>query len=256
MNVIIMSRDCISAFSSNIEAECHKHMMLQLFISSKGSIEVEVEGKCIEGACIVVERNTNHKVKSNGNELFTMLIKPLTETDIRLRNKFFREKSYCILQNKDLESLQNDLLNIHLDTEIGFYERFIENLKEIILLDTICPPELDSRIKYILKLLQECNCDPMEHQVKYLADKVSLSVGRISHLFKEKTGITLKGYLIYHQLEQAYLDIFSGNSITQSAMNTGFSTPSHLSYTNKLRTGMSARDILKDSIFLKVADLF
>ena len=45
MNVIIMSWDCISAFSSHVEAERQ-----QLFISSKGSIEVEFEGNCTEGA--------------------------------------------------------------------------------------------------------------------------------------------------------------------------------------------------------------
>ena len=45
MNVIIMSWDCISAFSSHIEAERQ-----QLFISSKGSKKLRLREIAFEGA--------------------------------------------------------------------------------------------------------------------------------------------------------------------------------------------------------------
>ena len=40
--------------------------------------------------------------------------------------------------------------------------------------------------------------------------------------------------------------------LTTSALNAGFDSPSHFAYTNKLMTGMSASNIMKDSEFLKV----
>lgn len=71
-------------------------------------------------------------------------------------------------------------------------------------------------------------------------------------MFKDETGIPLKSYIVIHKLYGAYESIFNGVNITTAALNAGFDNPSHLAYTNKMITGMSASNILKDSEFLKV----
>ncbi|NQX46577.1 helix-turn-helix transcriptional regulator [Paenibacillus tritici] len=54
-----------------------------------------------------------------------------------------------------------------------------------------------------------------------------LSNSRLSHLFKENTGISLSGYMVLHKLQKATYLIFEGLSITDAAMAAGFDSPSH-----------------------------
>ncbi|WP_242851508.1 hypothetical protein [Clostridium sp. DMHC 10] len=54
------------------------------------------------------------------------------------------------------------------------------------------------------------------------------------------------------KLQRAYELIFNGENITTAALNAGFDSSSHLAYTNKMMTGMSATNIIRDSGFLKV----
>lgn len=77
----------------------------------------------------------------------------------------------------------------------------------------------------------------------------------MSHLFKENTGISLSGYMVLHKLQKATYFIFGGLTITDAAMAAGFDSPSHFAATSKQLLGMTAKDIRKDSVFLKVSSL-
>ncbi len=87
---------------------------------------------------------------------------------------------------------------------------------------------------------------------KRLTSAISRGESRLSHLFKEETGIPLKSYIVLHKLLRAYENIFDGESITAAAIAAGFDSAAHLAFTNKKMTGMSARGIMKESRFLKV----
>lgn len=86
----------------------------------------------------------------------------------------------------------------------------------------------------------------------YLADNVFLSSSRLSHLFKEQTGIPLKSYIILHQMERAFDELFAGRNITEASMIADFDSPSHFASTVKKMMGMTVSLSLKDSEFLKV----
>ncbi|MDZ7548901.1 helix-turn-helix transcriptional regulator, partial [Clostridium perfringens] len=81
------------------------------------------------------------------------------------------------------------------------------------------------------------------------------SESRISHLFKKQIGIPLKSYIVLCNLKKAYIYLLDNGSITDAAMKAGFDSPSHFAYTSKKLTGMSAKNIRKDSVFLKVPHL-
>jgi len=109
---------------------------------------------------------------------------------------------------------------------------------------------LDERILAFLNRLEDCSC--LDHSIDRYAEELCISTGRLSHLFREQLGITLKSYLTLHQLEKAYQSILEGSSITDAALNAGFDSPSHFAATVKRLMGMPARSALKDSRFLKV----
>lgn len=82
---------------------------------------------------------------------------------------------------------------------------------------------------------------------KEIAKAVFLSESRLTHLFKENTGISLKSYILIRRLEQAYRFVNSGGKVTRVAMESGFASSAHLAYTCKTLTGISITEVLRST---------
>ncbi len=85
----------------------------------------------------------------------------------------------------------------------------------------------------------------LNYSVKEIAEAVFLSESRLTHLFKEEAGVSLKSYILIRKMERAYKYVSSGGKITQAAQEAGFSSSAHLAYTCKTLTGISITDVLK-----------
>jgi len=109
---------------------------------------------------------------------------------------------------------------------------------------------LDGRICELLEILQNCDC--YDHTVENFSKKVYLSSSRLSHLFREQTGVPLKSYILFHQLEKAFTALLGGANITDAALLAGFDSPSHFAATVKKWMGMPVSASIKNSEFLKV----
>ncbi|WP_372238253.1 helix-turn-helix domain-containing protein [Paenibacillus sp. FSL R7-0273] len=120
-------------------------------------------------------------------------------------------------------------------------------------LDNVQTGISDTRIQDLITLIRDCR--DSEHSVGEFANQLGLSGSRLSHLFKENTGTSLSGYIVLHKLQKAVYLIFNGAPITEAAMEAGFDSPSHFAATSKRMLGMSAREIRRDSVFLKVSCL-
>ena len=129
------------------------------------------------------------------------------------------------------------------------YMKLMQKLYEVIGAGS-SEKKLDERITAFLSMLENCSCT--DHSVDHFAEELHLSSSRLSHLFSEQVGITLKDYLLLHQLERVFQDILSGRKITDAAMDAGFDSPSHFASTVKRLMGLPARSTIKDSEFLKV----
>lgn len=81
--------------------------------------------------------------------------------------------------------------------------------------------------------------------MREIAARVYLSESRLTHLFKENAGISLKSYLVIRRLEKAYRFITSGGRMTRAAHESGFASSAHLAYTCKKLTGISVSEVLK-----------
>ena len=146
---------------------------------------------------------------------------------------------------------QMNLLNAINYGESHNYSVLIKNV--VSHFDNYIPIEFDQRIAMLLRMIDTCDCDETLHQVKYIAKEMSISESRLSHLFKEETGIPLKSYIVLHKLQRVYQRIFDGARFTNAAIESGFDSSSHFAFNNKKMTGMAARDIIADSRFLKVS---
>ena len=176
----------------------------------------------------------------------TNTINPVSNIGIEFKKKFLKNKSYHIFNSDKISLFKKEKLEIKSE---NMYKNFIDSLFNCINISNN-KVSYDTRINEVLNLLDKG--DSSIYSIKKLAEKVYLSQSRLSHLFKSEVGIPLKSYITLYQIQKAYLHYFKGENITVSAINAGFDTPSHFAYTSKRITGMSATNINKDSVFLKV----
>lgn len=249
MNLIIKYDRNFMAISDRIEADRHRHWLLQLFLSSQKDLNIEVNDQRILCSAILVNINTIHMFQAKGEPNFTMLVDPTSELGRRFKEILIDQPFYVFPEHiiKDMQQAFNHALaKDRKDDYLSFARSTISFFSN-------WPMKcFDDRVHEVLDLLEKCIPEEEVHQLKDLSKKIGLSESRLAHLFKEETGIPLKSYIVLHKLHKAYDSIFKGESITTAALNAGFDSPSHLAYTNKKMTGMSASNIIKDSEFLKV----
>lgn len=255
MNYIIMANDHISAFTEHIEAEDHSHWALQLWICLNGKMNITVQDREIQCRGIVIDGGISHRFSACDQLHFTMLLEPTSSVAVYLKKNIIPENTGYFFLEDDLPDLFRDeyaeLLSCGSEDR---YRSFINTVYRFFHIDSEYKAVYDDRIIDLLRLLDQCDCS--EHGLIHFAKKISLSASRLSHLFKQQTGIPLKGYLVLHKLEKAYtLLLNEKRPITEAAMLAGFDSPSHLAYTSKALTGMTLSGVMKDSVFLKVSAL-
>ena len=249
MNYIIKFGRNFMAISNSIEADCHKHWLLQMFLGSQKELNIEVNGQHIPCGAILVNLDTPHTFNTEGETHFTILIDPTTEFGC-VMSRLLMDQPFYVFPHEQTVVMQRIFKNVLVQKSHDAILSFIQSITFQFAYSNM--ENFDDRVTKVLKLLNDCVHEDEFHQIKYFSKKTGLSESRIAHLFKEETGIPLKSYIVLHKLHRAYESIFNGENITTAALNAGFDSPSHLAYTNKMMTGMSATNIIRDSEFLKV----
>ena len=101
----------------------------------------------------------------------------------------------------------------------------------------------DPRVVKLIREIREYR--HLEKRLKEIADEYEVSESRLSHIFKETVGVSLKGYLMIAQMKYAYSLVMEGKSKTYAALEAGFASPAHLAYICKKHMGISITDVLK-----------
>jgi len=239
--------------SDTIDADVHQHSFVQVTLSLQTEFEIEIEGDAVRSAGIAIDSYVGHSLNGNGQPLLLLLMDS-TSNLARSFKQMFNDKRYYQFPQERLASaawfVQHQYLNVK---DSDSYNHFLVQLLELLGIEYVQPKEIDSRIVQFIDHLKNCNAN--EHSVDEYANQVHLSSSRLSHLFKQNTGISLSGYIVLHKLQKAIYLIFNGQSITEAALAAGFDSPSHMAATSKRLLGMAAKDIRKDSSFLKVSCL-
>lgn len=247
MNRIYWDIDKIAMLTDHMDATAHSHGMIQFFLCLEGNLQIKAAGEIRVCPCIAVNQNVRHSFRAGSKRHLTIVFDPMSPMGIRL--SWLMEGAPCwIFGEADVQALLPPALAMVQTFDADTYHRFIKALHGVLQADP--PAPMDDRIRELLAILEHCDCH--EHAIERYADTLCLSPSRLSHLFSEQAGISLKSYLTLHQLQRAFRDILQGSSITDAAMNAGFDSPSHFASTVKRLMGMPARATVKDSEFLKV----
>ncbi len=248
MNRIYWDLDRISVLTDTMDASSHSHAMMQFFICTEGKLNLKVGKERPDASCILVNKNVRHSFKAGGKICLTVMIEPVSDLGLAL-DVFLGDKDHHIVDQAKAEILTGCVIRMKDHPGKEAYDDLMEAFYGCF---GLLPShkQLDSRILSFLEMLDHCSCD--DHSIESYAEKLNISASRLSHLFSEQVGIPLKKYLRLHQLERAFEEILQGNSITKSALDAGFDSPSHFAAVVKSLMGLPARRGVKDSVFLKV----
>lgn len=229
INKIFWDTDNISMITNHLDADIHSHLMLQLFVGIDDYVEIIINDIRIKCDVIIVNKNVAHSFSAKGKLYFSSIIDPTSVYGKKLIDKMGK-RDFLIYDQIDTYELSRQVKRLLHNTNVEQYKHFYKYLLNYLEL-SMYKHTYDERISNIFQILDTCKCT--DHSIKHLADNVFLSSSRLSHLFKEQTGIPLKSYIILHQMERAFDELFAGKNITKASMIAGFDSPSHFASTVK-----------------------
>lgn len=247
MKRIFWSKVHITVLTDQIEANTHSHLMLQIFIKREGEIKVTIHDKIVSGNYIIIDSGVEHSIAECEKLDCFILIESASVAAKQLQNYYIKGNEYSVLP----VAIIHDLFHAFIfapgkETHKTFTKALFHHLGV-----SFYEPNLyDERLKALHKMLSEYSC--LEHSIEQISKRLYLSPSRLSHIFNNQTGIPLKSYMVLYKLQKAYLLLFQGKSITEAAVEAGFSSPSHLADVNRRMMGMTISRAINDSSFLEV----
>ncbi len=197
----------------DLNSDNHSHPVVEIIMASNGFFSLESGNQKEENVIFaIIDSNTKHKVISKNCTATLLMIESYNELLSTFLNQLGIELSNGVFINKDNSQNSKLLKEIELFTTH-------KDLKQI----------KDVRIQKCLEILEN---DELEYDtiISTLRSKVFLSESRLSHLFKENIGISIKKYLVWNKLKKAiHLVLNEKVTLTEASLQSGFFDQAHLS---------------------------
>lgn len=233
--------------SEYTDPEVHQHSAAHIMISLNDDIEVEVENETIRCKGILIPSGLSHTAKTYGNTVLVFLFDSTTSVSKQIRSvRTMADESVFEIRDS-FHQFESSKINA------SCYEEFVRGVFECNGITADESVMMDERIQSSLTYIQSRLNEKIS--CADVAKSVFLSEGRFSHLFREQVGMTFASYLIYQRVMKTYTDVINGISITDAALDSGFSSSAHFAEVSKRLFGLSATGIKKDLQFYKIAEI-
>ncbi len=207
---------------STIETEIHSHPAIEFIFSQTGKFDFKTNnGKYSSISFAIIDANKLHKLKAQSIDLTIFIVE----------NKDNSVKDILLKHGINLES------GIYVETEISkslHLENIINNI-----IETADSSGYDNRV---LKAIEFMDRNEVSYNdlIKLLLDATNLSESRLSHLFKQNTGVSLKKYYVWSKLKKVVSSHLQDNLDLYSAMlQYGFYDQAHFSKSYKSMIGIN-----------------
>ena len=239
----------VAIFRNAISAKTHQHHAAQLTLDFEGSFELHCQNKIQNYKCVIIPPNVSHCVRSNNHWQLTILLDAQSAITQRLLKRFNATKNPMEIP----EAYYGELLMLGKHSQA--HNLTISELSKTLLslfnqwVSDVDISEQDARIEKLLSLI---NASTSPEEVDHILAQVPLSKSRLSHLFVEQAGVTLRRYILWQRLLRAITLILAGKSITDAAYEASFSDLPHLSRTFKSMFGMNISQFFKVKDFIHI----
>lgn len=217
----------------------HKHLASHIIISLGGEMEWQIEQENVKCRGICIDSNVLHTGIIDKEGVIVFLFTEISGYATSIKKKYLNGNSYEVLKDDVVDRMIREYVN----------NQNYKKILDVILLqqcgiDNSDNNEYEERVEKVLSYIS--GLKTIERSIfDDLSNHIYVSKSRLSHLFREQTGMTLHSYIAFEKLRKTYKYFCEGKNITESCMLAGFDSSSHCASTCKRMFGISLRDIYK-----------
>jgi AraC-like DNA-binding protein len=191
----------------------HRHYGIELVLCEDAGFDLFTEkGNYLRLNAAIIPSNLPHKFQCGDSACQLLFLDPLSPVGQYVFNRYQLYQEQDILVNPpDIEHLFSDFKS----------QNSLSSAADLNGLRTI-----DPRIQNCLQQIR-ANPNCTELSVKQLSEISFLSEGRLSHLFKQQLGVSIRQFILWHRIGLAVSKSNEGHSLTTAALCAGFSDSSH-----------------------------
>ena len=209
----------------------HAHHATQIMIANEQLELINNHGEHVRGQQIIVPADAPHRITNGAKRGIALFLDPRTTLGVHAERRAV-----------------GWVPGPTLDTSRDFHERSLEDqvfeVSAALLVDrpvTITRPTHPS-VARALELLPLM----ISHGTVTTADvaeRVDISVSRLTHLFTEQVGWPLRRYVLWLRLMRAVERVADGDDLTTAAHTVGFSDSAHLTRTANAMFGLGPSEL-------------
>lgn len=213
--------------TNDLEVGTHSHPTMEVINAKNGKFSIETDSGVQNNLTFaIIEENTKHKMVSEQNDIEFLLIECnnaklrdyIFSRGIQLKNGVFTSSDV-----KDRVELMLGLRNFSNDHNLKLTN--------------------DKRVYDCINIIETEHVD-YNKLTTTLSSRIFLSESRLSHLFKENVGISIKKYLLWNRLKYSLKHLLTEETnLKEAALEAGFSDQAHLSNTFKNFLGVNPAEV-------------
>lgn len=209
----------------NIRSDYHRHHLYALILSFSKPFELSTHGNPPNKyEAVFIPKDWKYKLTTSEDDWTVFLhIDPYSPAGLHLNPR--EPKVYPFFRRDFQQAISQAESWLHQDRiEESCIEPFILDISRS--LRSFCSfRELDDRIIKTIKFIRESDREKISLQ--QAAAQIFLSPSRFSHLFKEETDITFKGFIRHIKLVKSLKAMSDQLSLTDASFLGGFSDQPH-----------------------------
>lgn len=211
---------------SDFNTENHSHPTVEVILAQQGSFSLWVKDeKYTDVLFAIIDKNIPHRIEVSGSEVRILMLESFNSllTDLLVQYQIHFENTVFISKEKS---------SLHFIFETIQSFSIQQNLRQT----------SDWRVEKCLEYFEQSQVD-YRTMMDSLTQQTHLSESRISHVFKEYIGISLKKYLVWSRLKRT-MQLFLNDNINlyHAGLQSGFYDQAHLSKVFKKVFGISPSD--------------
>jgi len=218
--------------------ERHRHHAAQICVSLQGRLRVDAGSHAFEPLGILVPPDCPHRINAGDASILALYLEPESDDYASLLAPWLKQHDATSVRTIDppTGSLEQ-LRNIHASS--GDPHQAWSACASALGMGVTNPSPLlrDPRIAQVIDIIRRQ--PSASHGIDALAGAVHLSPSRLSHLFRNETGIAIRRFIVWVRIRQVVERALDGASLTQAAHAAGFADAAHMSNTFRQMFGFA-----------------
>ena len=195
----------------------HKHVAASLLWGLDQKIRVQVDDAWVSGSLVLVAPEVNQALDAAGDVLIVHL-DPDTHYWRQLAGHI-NEHGFAVLPAPDVP----DARRLVRQADCNYASTWLKDLCRTLARPR---PPLDGRVVQVTTELRTTL--PEQLELEPLATMAGVSASRLTHLFKQETGVSLKRFVLHLKMQRALRHYEPGMTLTQLATEAGFYDQPHM----------------------------